>query len=105
MNKLTVTMGSILLPLALGGCQSNSTQPADKIIEKPDVQIVDGKMTAEVLEAFGRISSPTPSPDGTKIIFTLAYESIEENRSNAEIYSMDADGSNLTRLTTTAPSE
>ena len=98
-------MGSILLPLALGGCQSNSTQPADKIIEKPDVQIVDGKMTAEVLEAFGRISSPTPSPDGTKIIFTLAYESIEENRSNAEIYSMDADGSNLTRLTTTAPSE
>lgn len=105
MNKLTVTMGSILLPLALGGCQSNSTQPADKIIEKPDVQIVDGKMTAEVLEAFGRISSPTPSPDGTKIIFTLAYESIEENRSNAEIYSMDADGSNLTRLTTTASSE
>lgn len=105
MNKLTVTMGSILLPLALGGCQGNSTQPADKIIEKPDVQIVDGKMTAEVLEAFGRISSPTPSPDGTKIIFTLAYESIEENRSNAEIYSMDADGSNLTRLTTTAPSE
>ena len=98
-------MGSILLPLALGGCQGNSTQPADKIIEKPDVQIVDGKMTAEVLEAFGRISSPTPSPDGTKIIFTLAYESIEENRSNAEIYSMDADGSNLTRLTTTAPSE
>lgn len=98
-------MGSILLPLALGGCQSNSTQPADKIIEKPDVQIVDGKMTAEVLEAFGRISSPTPSPDGTKIIFTLAYESIEENRSNAEIYSMDADGSNLTRLTTTASSE
>lgn len=105
MNKLTVTMGSILLPLALGGCQSNSTQPSDKIIEKPDVQIVDGKVTAEVLEAFGRIASPVPSPDGTKIIFTLAYESIEENRSNSEIYSMDADGSNMKRLTTTASSE
>ncbi len=98
-------MGSILLPLALGGCQSNSTQPSDKIIEKPDVQIVDGKVTAEVLEAFGRIASPVPSPDGTKIIFTLAYESIEENRSNSEIYSMDADGSNMKRLTTTASSE
>ncbi|MDE5875452.1 MAG: S9 family peptidase, partial [Muribaculaceae bacterium] len=41
----------------------------------------------------------------SKIIFTLAYESIEENRSNAEIYSIEADGSQLTRLTKTAPSE
>lgn len=105
MNKLTFTMGSILLPLALGGCQNNSAQSADKIIEKPDVQIVDGKMTPEVLEAFGRVSSATPSPDGTRIIFTLAYESIEENRSNAEIYSMEADGSNLKRLTSTPSSE
>lgn len=98
-------MGSILLPLALGGCQNNSTQSDNKVIEKPNVQIVDGKMTPEVLEAFGRVSSPTPSPDGTKIIFTLAYESIEENRSNAEIYSMEADGSGMKRLTTTPSSE
>lgn len=105
MNKLTFTMGSILLPLALGGCQNNSTQSDNKVIEKPNVQIVDGKMTPEVLEAFGRVSSPTPSPDGTKIIFTLAYESIEENRSNAEIYSMEADGSGMKRLTTTPSSE
>ncbi|MDE5713674.1 MAG: peptidase S9, partial [Muribaculaceae bacterium] len=105
MNKLTFTMGSILLPLALGGCQNNSTQSDNKVIEKPNVQIVDGRMTPEVLEAFGRVSSPTPSPDGTKIIFTLAYESIEEKRSNSEIYSMEADGSGMKRLTTTPSSE
>lgn len=97
-------MGSILLPLALAGCQNSDTS-SEKIIEKPEVQITDGMMTPEVLEAFGRISSPTPSPDGSRIIFTLAYEDIQENKSNAEIYSMDADGSNMKRLTTTASSE
>lgn len=104
MNKLTFTMGSLLLPLALGGCQ-NSGQSSDNIIDKPDVHVVDGKMTAEVLEAFGRISSAIPSPDGSKIIFTLSYESIEENKANAEIYCINADGSEMKRLTTTASSE
>lgn len=97
-------MGSILLPLALGGCQ-NSGQAPDNIIDKPDVHVVDGKMTAEVLEAFGRISTAVPSPDGSKIIFTLSYENIEENKSNAEIYCINADGTEMKRLTTTSSSE
>ncbi len=98
-------MGSMILPLALTGCQSSAESSSGKIIEKPTVEITDGMMTPEVLEAFGRISGAVPSPDGTKIIFTLAYESIEENKSNAEIYIMDADGQNMKRLTTTASSE
>ncbi len=93
-----------MVPLLLTGCQGNS-QSGDKVIERPDIQITDGKFTPEVLEAFGRVSEATPSPDGTKIIFTLAYEDIQENKGNSEIYSIEADGSNLTRLTTTAPSE
>jgi len=104
MNKLTATMGGMLLPLVLGGCQDTG-QSSDKVIGKPEIQVIDGKVTAEVLEAFGRISSPLPSPDGSKIIFLLAYESIEENKSNSEIYSMDADGSNMKRLTETSSSE
>lgn len=104
MDKLKLAMGAMLLPVALTGCQGKSASD-EKVIEKPDIQIVDGKMTPEVLEAFGRISDPQPSPDGTSIIFTLAYEDIEENKSNAEIYSMDADGQNMKRLTTTASSE
>ncbi len=100
-----MTMGSIILPLALTGCQGTAETSSDKVIEKPEVQITNGMLTPEVLEAFGRISGAVPSPDGSKIIFTLAYESIEENKSNAEIYSMDADGQNMKRLTTTASSE
>ena len=100
-----MTMGSIILPLALTGCQGSADNSSGKVIEKPTVEITNGMLTPEVLEAFGRISGAVPSPDGTKIIFTLAYESIEENKSNAEIYIMDADGQNMKRLTTTASSE
>ena len=83
-------MCAMLLPLALTGCGDKGT--SEKIIEKPDVKVVDGMMTPEVLESFGRIGDPQPSPDGSKIIFTLTYEDIEENKGNAEIYVMDADG-------------
>lgn len=96
-------MCAMLLPLALTGCGDKGT--SEKIIEKPDVKVVNGMMTPEVLESFGRIGDPQPSPDGLKIIFTLTYEDIEENKGNAEIYVMDADGQNMKRLTKTAGSE
>lgn len=98
-------MGSMILPIALAGCQTSGDNSTEKVIEKPQVQITDGMFTPEVLEAFGRISEAHPSPDGSSVIFTLAYEDIKENKSNAEIYSMGADGADMKRLTTTASSE
>ena len=103
MKKSKLIMGSMILPL-LVACD-NQGQQQEKIIEKPDVKVVDGKMTPEILESFGRISNALPSPDGKTLIFTLSYEDIQENKSNAEIYSMDIDGKNLNRLTKTASSE
>lgn len=97
-------MCAMLMPLALTAC-SGSDKSDSKIIEKPDVKIENGMLTPEVLEAFGRISEAVPSPDGTKIAFTLTYEDIEENKGNSEIYLIEADGSNMKRLTKTAGSE
>ena len=104
MNNFKLAMGSLMLPVVMAGCQS-AEKTEEKIIEKPQIQVVDGMLTPEVLEAFGRISEAVPSPDGSKIIFTLTYEDIQENKGNAEIYIMDANGENQRRLTTTAPSE
>ena len=53
----------------------------------------------------GRVGTAVPSPDGSLIAFTLTYESIELNKSNAEIYTVKPDGSDLRRLTKTASSE
>ena len=99
MNKAKLTMGALVLPALLAGCGQNGT--SDKTI----IEVKDGMFSAEVLEALGRVDNATPSPDGKTIIFTLTYESIEENASNAEIYRMNADGTDMKRLTTTPSSE
>jgi len=76
MDKTGLKMCAMLLPLALTACSDKSGGDA-KVIEKPEIKIENGMLTPEVLEAFGRISEATPSPDGTKIIFTLTYEDID----------------------------
>lgn len=104
MNKSIIAMGTLIAASASGlSAQENATEP--KIIEKPSVTVVDGKMTPEILEALGRVSEPVVSPDGKKVAFTLTYEDIQENKGNSEIYVMDIDGKNMTRLTRTAGSE
>ncbi len=97
-------MCAMLLPVALGAC-SDKGKSDDVIIEKPELKIENGLMTPEILEGLGRVSEPTPSPDGKKIAYTVAYSSVEENKSNAEIYVMNADGSDVKRLTKSAASE
>ncbi len=95
-------MSALLLPAALVGCRESSDE---KVIEAPEVQIENGMLTPEVLEAFGRVSEPKVSPDGSKVAFTIAYEDIQENKGNAEIYIMNSDGTDMKRLTRTAGSE
>ncbi len=103
MNKLKITMSALVALSVLGGCSEK--KDSVKIIEKPEITISDGMLSPEVLEAFGRVSEATPSPDGKKVIFTLTYEDIQENKGNSEIYIMDIDGQNMKRLTKTASSE
>lgn len=103
MNKLKLTMSAMLVPLAISSCGGDKSAP--KIIEKPEIEVTNGMVTPEVLEAFGRVSNAVPSPDGKTIAFTVAYESIQENKSNAEIYTIPVEGGEMTRLTKTPYSE
>ena len=67
--------------------------------ERPEVDIQDGVMTPEVLLALGRISDPQLSPDGSKILYGVAYQNIEENNSLRNIYICNPDGSGKVQLT------
>ena len=97
-------MSALVLPLCLAtSCKEQTAE--EKVVDRPDVTIVDGMMTPEVLEAFGQVSGSVPSPDGKTVAFTIKYEDIKENKGNAEIYTVDVESKEVSRLTHTAGSE
>ncbi|HRF68369.1 MAG TPA: S9 family peptidase [Muribaculum sp.] len=90
----------------LVGAVSCADKVADeKVIDKPEFKSADGVFSIEALEALGRVSSPVISPDKSKVLYSIAYESVEENRSNADLYVMNTDGSDAVRITRSAKSE
>ncbi|MGN1238396.1 MAG: TolB family protein, partial [Muribaculaceae bacterium] len=96
-------MASLVVLSATAAC--NSTTEEAPIIERPEVKVEDGKLTPELLFALGRVTDPQVSPDGSRILYGIGYESVEQNKSNRELWVINADGSNATRLTHTAASE
>ncbi len=101
MNKLNGMMmaGALLLT----ACQS--AQQSDDIIGKQSVTIENGIMTTDALMAFGRVTDPVVSPDKSKILYGVSYESVKQNKSNRELFVVDINGENKTQITTTAGSE
>ena len=85
-------------------CSSGNGGDNAAIIDKPDFKPTDRQYTIDALEAMGSVSAPTVNADG-KVLFGIAYESLEQNSKNTDLYVMDADGSNQSRLTRTPDSE
>ena len=98
---------SIIMSTAMLVATSANVAMADdeKIIDKPSFKSEDGVFNIEALQALGRVSSPTLSPDKKKILYGVSYESVEQNRSNNDLYVMNIDGTENTRITKTPRSE
>ena len=105
MNISKSIMASLLLLPAAVACTTGEKAADEVIVERPDVTVQDGKLTPEVLMALGSVSSPVVSPDGSKVLYSVAFTSIEQNKSNAELWVMDIDGGNPVRLTQSPKSE
>ena len=98
--------------ILLGSCQSSEVKDVktDSVETKPligrsDIKIEDGRMTPEALWAMGRIGGVQVSPDARKVVYSVAYYSVPENKSNREIFVMNADGSDNQQITCTPVSE
>ena len=75
------------------------------VIGKRNITVENGIMTPEILMSFGRISEPVVSPDKQKILYGVTYVSVEENKSNRDLFVMNTDGSDKKQLTNTSASE
>ena len=85
------------------GASASAAEPA--LIDKPAFTPTNGQYDIDALEALGRVSAPAVSPDGKKILYGVSYESVEQNKSNLDLYVMNIDGSGVTRITATPESE
>lgn len=104
--KLTKTVMAAVLAVGAAACSSNEDKKSDNVmIDKPDFKAEGRKFSIEALEALGRVGSPVVSPDDTSILYSVSYESVEENRSNADLYVIPVEGGTPTRITRTPKSE
>lgn len=81
---------------------TKNTADNGTLIERSDIKIEGKRMTPEALWAMGRIGGLAVSPDGKQIAYTVAYYSVPENKSNREVFVMNADGSGNTQITHTS---
>lgn len=97
---------SIGIAMILGTSCSNQEETVEaKPITKSKIEITDGKLTPEIMHRLAKVGDPQVSPDGSKILYSVGYTSIEENKTNRELFVMDIDGQNNKQLTFTAQSE
>jgi dipeptidyl aminopeptidase/acylaminoacyl peptidase len=99
----TILKTSIMTIAVLAASMSSNAETP--IIGKQQPKIENGRMTPEVLWAFGRVAGTQVSPDGTKVLYRVSYYSIPENKGNSEIFVMNADGTDKKQITRTATRE
>ena len=103
MNKSIMALAISATMLA---CNSEEKKTDDTpIIGKSIIKVENGIMTPEVLYSFGRVSDVQISPDKSQILYGVTYVSIEQNKTNRELFTMDVDGSNKTQITNTPKGE
>ena len=96
----------LVIPCLFTACQIDIQEEAETpLIGRAELTLSSDIMTPEVLWSFGRLGDVQVSPDGGKILYGVSYYSIEQNRSNREIFIMNSDGSDKLQLTRTPQNE
>lgn len=100
MKSIHLFMISAAMMLASCGTQEagKAEQP---IIGKSNIKVEGNRMTPEALWAMGRIGGLSVSPDEKQVAYTVAYYSVEENKSNREVFVMNIDGTDNKQITHT----
>ena len=94
---------AVLIGIAAGTlvtmARLNNDLSSEGYIGRSTITVEDGKMSPEVLLAFGRLSDPQVSPDGEHILYGVGYTSVEDNRSVRNLWICNLDGSDAQQIT------
>ncbi len=99
MKSSKILIMSAVLTLTACAGKSGASSSEESVIGPSDIKIENGRLTPEALWAMGRIGGLSVSPDAKQVLYSVAYYSVEQNKSNRELYLMNADGSDNKRLT------
>ena len=104
---MSVLLGGLLAcnPATEGTHKSRSGKEASEIIGKAEPALANDLLTPEVLYSFGRVGSATLPPDRSRLVHPATYVSIDQNKTNAELFIMNSDGSDKKQLTITNTQE
>lgn len=92
-------MSAVMTLASCGGTKEAERTEDATVIGRSDIRIEGKRMTPEALWAMGRIGSVAVSPDEQRIAYTVNYYSVPQDKSNSELFVMNADGSNPMQLT------
>ncbi|EJW95622.1 prolyl oligopeptidase family protein [gut metagenome] len=94
-----IIMSAAMAMASCGGTQDAVPGGQAELIQRSDIRIEGKRLTPEALWAMGRIGSVSVSPDAKQLAYTVAYYSVPQNKSNREIFVMNADGTNNRQIT------
>lgn len=97
------TIIAMAIAATLWSCQESGndkkTEPITPDVELTAQEISNGVLTPEILWKFGRIGSPSVSPDAETVVFTITRFSMEANRGGTNIYTIPVKGGEPKELT------
>ena len=100
-------MASLAALMTLASCNTASnegTNGGSDAAGGQAIEIKDGKFTPEVLLSLGRVGDPQVSPDGTRILYSVNYQDVKENKGNADLWLIDIEGKTPAVNITNTPS-
>ena len=102
MNRLSFLLITILIVMQTSCASKNE----DEAGYSPQVQTLSSnRLTPEILWMLGRISGESVSPDQTKVLYTVTYYSVEEDKGYSDLYLYDIVTEETKRISNTKVNE
>lgn len=86
------------MALTAVSCSNSSDSP---VIGRQYPEIKDNRMSPEVLWAMGRVGGVQVSPDGKRVLYSVSYYSVKQDKSNSDLFMMNTDGTGKYQITDT----